>query len=113
MPEKLLFEFSTDGKRGVNLPDIDVPEKPLEEFIPREYHRTTPLQLPELSEPEIVRHFVNLSDMNEGLGSNPGENLCVMSHWDLSATMYGTTSGEITDSTVTGNVSIIYDIIKP
>jgi glycine dehydrogenase subunit 2 len=62
--EQLLFELSTEGKKGVTLPDIDVAEKALEELIPPKYIRSTPLRLPELSEPEIVRHFVNLSVMN-------------------------------------------------
>ena len=66
MREKLVFEISKKGRVGVSLPRCDVPEEELEEFIPERYFRKD-LSLPELSEPEIVRHFTRLSQLNYGL----------------------------------------------
>jgi len=56
-PKALLFEMSRPGRRGYSLPDCDVPEKPLAELIPEKQQRSEPLDLPELSEGEIIRHF--------------------------------------------------------
>ncbi len=64
MGEKLLFEFGSKERQGTALPDMDVPEKNIKEMIPEQFHRKAPLRLPELSEGEVVRHFVNLSSLN-------------------------------------------------
>jgi glycine dehydrogenase subunit 2 len=61
---ELLFELSRPGCSAVRLPACDVPTKPLETLLPKVALSDTPLPLPELSEPEIVRHFVNLSTRN-------------------------------------------------
>jgi len=61
---KLIFEKSQPGRRGGspprhdNLPHVDVPE---------ELRRSEPPRLPELSEPEILRHFTALSTRNFGI----------------------------------------------
>ncbi len=61
---KLLFELSRPGRRGVRLPACDVPQRPLEELLPPEQLADQPPPLPELSEPDVVRHYVNLSQLN-------------------------------------------------
>ncbi len=61
---QLLFELSKPGCRAVRLPACDVPEKPLTELLPAGAMSDTPPPLPELSEPDVVRHFVNLSTKN-------------------------------------------------
>ena len=45
-------------------PALDVPERPLDELIPAELRRSEPARLPEVSEPEIVRHYNRLSKRN-------------------------------------------------
>jgi glycine dehydrogenase subunit 2 len=55
-----IFEISKSGRRGYSLPELDVPEIVLQES----FRRKKPANLPEVSEPQIVRHFVNLSRMN-------------------------------------------------
>jgi glycine dehydrogenase subunit 2 len=45
-------------------PAIDVPERPLDELLPRQLRRSEPPRLPEVSEPEIVRHYNRLSKRN-------------------------------------------------
>ena len=61
---QLLFELSKPGCRAVRMPACDVPMKPLATLLPAGAMSDTPLPLPELSEPDVVRHFVNLSTKN-------------------------------------------------
>jgi glycine dehydrogenase subunit 2 len=61
---QLLFELSKPGCSAVRLPACDVPQKPLDSLLPRGAMSDTPLPLPGLSEPDVVRHFVNLSTSN-------------------------------------------------
>ena len=61
---ELLFELSKPGCSGAKLPQCDVPVRPVAELLPAEAITAKPLPLPELSEPDIVRHFVNLSTLN-------------------------------------------------
>jgi glycine dehydrogenase subunit 2 len=59
MPEPLLSEISRPGREGVSLPACDVPRKP----VPAEWVRGE-LGLPEVSEIDVVRHYVRLSQLN-------------------------------------------------
>ncbi len=59
MDEPLLFELSRPGRTGFSLPEPDVPLADL----PQEMLRET-LDLPEVSEPEVVGHFTRLSQLN-------------------------------------------------
>ncbi|MBO8131892.1 MAG: aminomethyl-transferring glycine dehydrogenase subunit GcvPB [Candidatus Marinimicrobia bacterium] len=60
--EKLIFEYSKEGKIGYSLPEFDYKE--VEQLIPDEYLRIKEAELPEVSEPEVVRHFIKLSTLN-------------------------------------------------
>jgi len=64
MPEPLIFELSREGRIGVSLPEPDVPLKEISELIPKDLLRKSPPNLPELSEGEVVRHFIRLSSLN-------------------------------------------------
>jgi glycine dehydrogenase subunit 2 len=61
---QLLFELSQPGRRGAIFPPSDVPDRPLDELIPPAQRAAAPPGLPELTEPEVIRHFVNLSTKN-------------------------------------------------
>jgi glycine dehydrogenase subunit 2 len=61
---QLLFELSRPGRRGNRLPAVDVPALPLAELLPAGSIAATSPPLPELTEPELVRHFTNLSTQN-------------------------------------------------
>lgn len=63
MTEKVIYELSSPGRIGANLPELDVPEKPVSSLLPPGTVREN-LNLPEASEPEVVRHFVRLSTLN-------------------------------------------------
>jgi glycine dehydrogenase subunit 2 len=60
---KLIFEKSQAGRRGGELPRYDVPRAE----VPDELKRASPPRLPELAEPELVRHFTELSTRNFGI----------------------------------------------
>jgi glycine dehydrogenase subunit 2 len=64
-----IFERGAPGRRAFQCPDVDVPEVPLAELLPAHLRRTEPPRLPEVSEPEIVRHYVRLSKRNFDLDS--------------------------------------------
>jgi glycine dehydrogenase subunit 2 len=59
-----IFEKSKRGRRAATIPAAGVPQRPLEELIPAELLRAEPAQLPEVAEPEIVRHYNRLSRRN-------------------------------------------------
>ena len=59
--EPLMFEMSSPGRTGFSLPDDDVPAAPLPAGLTREQ---APEGMPELSEPDVVRHFTRLSNEN-------------------------------------------------
>ncbi|MCL0043936.1 aminomethyl-transferring glycine dehydrogenase subunit GcvPB [Dehalococcoidia bacterium] len=63
---QLLMERSTPGRIGVRLPVSDVPEQPL----PNQELIRNDLPLPELSQPEVVRYFTRLSQLNYSIDTN-------------------------------------------
>lgn len=61
---QLLAELSVPGRRAALFPPCDVPTPPVEDLLPEAYRAAAPPALPELSEADVVRHFVNLSTLN-------------------------------------------------
>src|SRR5579884_4172693 len=59
-----IYERSKEGRRAFVAPELDVPERPLDELLAPELRRPQPPRLPEVSEPEIVRHYNRLSKRN-------------------------------------------------
>src|SRR6187397_124159 len=60
----LLFELSKPGRRAARLPACDVPSPPVKELLPNDAIADELPPLPEVAEPEVVRHFTNLSTLN-------------------------------------------------
>jgi glycine dehydrogenase subunit 2 len=67
--EPLIFELSSPGRKGYSLPPLDVPEQPVEDLLPAEMLRAQAPELPEVSEPDVVRHFTHLSKLNYSIDS--------------------------------------------
>jgi glycine dehydrogenase subunit 2 len=63
---KTIFEKSVKGRTGVTFPALDIPQEDL--GIPDSYLREN-LNLPELSEVDVVRHYTKLSQNNYGVDS--------------------------------------------
>lgn len=62
-PEKSIFELSRPGRRAWSLPELDVPDvNPAAVFGVDAIRTDNPL--PELSEIDIIRHFIRLSTLN-------------------------------------------------
>ena len=61
---ELIFEKSKKGRVGFSLPDLDCPEINIKNVVNPALLREDNLDLPEVSEPEIIRHFTNLSTKN-------------------------------------------------
>jgi glycine dehydrogenase subunit 2 len=62
-----IFERGAAGRRAFVAPELDVPH--VDGLLPDRFRRSEPARLPEVSEPEIVRHYVNLSKRNFDLDS--------------------------------------------
>jgi len=63
-PTLTIYERSEEGRRAFTPPPLDVPETPISELLPEDAIRRESPALPEISEPEIVRHYNNLSKKN-------------------------------------------------
>ncbi len=60
--EPLIFELSKPGRRGASVPALDVPKSELPTAMLRD-----DLPLPEVSEIDVVRHYVRLSQLNHAV----------------------------------------------
>ncbi len=113
MTEKLIYELSRPGRCACFLPKTDVPPADL----PSEWVREEAPLLPEVSEVDLVRHYVRLSQLNYGvdtgfypLGSctmkyNPkvNEEACRLPG-------FAQTHPLQPEDTVQGNLKLMYDL---
>lgn len=58
-----IFELSKPGRRGVEPPPCDVPTS-LDDAVPAAFRSAAPPALPEVAEPDVVRHYTCLSQLN-------------------------------------------------
>jgi glycine dehydrogenase subunit 2 len=61
--EPLIFEEGLPGRPGLPLPECDVPRADAS-ALPEAMRRRAPAAWPEVSEPQVVRHFTRLSHLN-------------------------------------------------
>ncbi len=115
--DKLIFDISSEGTSGIALPEIDVPEPDIQEILPKECLRAEAPDLPPVSEPEVIRHFISLSLKNHHvdrgiypLGSctmkyNPkiNEDLARLPEFSLSHPYYP-------DESVQGTLRLLYQL---
>ncbi|MEM2118139.1 MAG: aminomethyl-transferring glycine dehydrogenase subunit GcvPB [Candidatus Bathyarchaeia archaeon] len=71
--EPVIFTLGKSGRIGYILPEVEEEIKAtigdLKTVVPENIQRTTKPNLPELSEVEVARHFIRLSEMNYGVDS--------------------------------------------
>jgi glycine dehydrogenase subunit 2 len=65
---RTIFQKGAPGRRAFACPPLDVPALDAE-VLPQRLRRREPARLPEVSEPEIVRHYVGISKRNFDLDS--------------------------------------------
>ncbi|HVP35969.1 MAG TPA: aminomethyl-transferring glycine dehydrogenase subunit GcvPB [Terriglobales bacterium] len=64
MSQKLIFELSSKGRTGCDLPELDLTAQKIDQLIPEKGLRMKELSLPEVSQVDVVRHFIALSILN-------------------------------------------------
>ncbi|MDU2064154.1 MAG: aminomethyl-transferring glycine dehydrogenase subunit GcvPB [Sporomusaceae bacterium] len=57
------------GRCAVDLPKLDVPSQAVTAFIPQSLLRQEAAALPEVSQPDLIRHYTGLSNRNFGVDS--------------------------------------------
>ena len=71
--EPVIFSLGREGRRGHNPPKAEEAIRQavgsLDALVPESMRRTRKIGLPELSEVEVMRHFLRLSQMNYGVDS--------------------------------------------
>jgi len=84
--EPVIFELSEPGQRGILVPAVEeaiakAVGDPLSS-LPETMRRAQPPQLPELSQPQVLRHYVRLSQENLGtdLNIDIGQGTCTMKY---------------------------------
>ncbi|MCA9766713.1 MAG: aminomethyl-transferring glycine dehydrogenase subunit GcvPB [Carnobacterium sp.] len=64
---ELIFEISRPSRTAASLPESDVPSVNLSKKFPEQLIRKIPAELPEVSEPQLMRHYTTLSNKNFGV----------------------------------------------
>jgi glycine dehydrogenase subunit 2 len=68
-PQLTIFQRGATGRRAYAAADAGVPQRDPLELLPAHLRRDEPARLPQVSEPELVRHYVRLSRRNFDLDS--------------------------------------------
>jgi glycine dehydrogenase subunit 2 len=66
---RTIFQKGAPGRRAFHCPPAEVPAVESRELLPAAFRRAQSPRLPEVSEPEIVRHYVGISKRNFDLDS--------------------------------------------
>ncbi len=84
--EPIIFELSREGQRGILVPQVEdgIREKvgdPLD-ALPESMRRQDPPHLPEIAQPQVLRHYMRLSQENLGVDLNVeiGQGTCTMKY---------------------------------
>jgi glycine dehydrogenase subunit 2 len=84
--EPVIFELGSPGQRGILVPEVDdgIHQQvgDVLDTLPETMRRTRPPKLPELSQPQVLRHYVRLSQENLGadLNIDVGQGTCTMKY---------------------------------
>lgn len=68
--EPLLSELSRPGRHGFAPPPLDVPDVPIEKLLSSQAIRQEPAPVPEVSERDLVKHFMRLAHLNFSAETN-------------------------------------------
>src|SRR5215471_6814004 len=62
--EPVIFEIGSEGRQGYSLPELDVPAVESGRLFSSTLLRKDSPQLPQVSEPDVIRHYTRLSQWN-------------------------------------------------
>jgi glycine dehydrogenase subunit 2 len=62
-----IYELSAPGRKAYSLPKPEPDTPALEDWIPAAELRQNKANLPEVAEPEIIRHYINISGLNHNV----------------------------------------------
>jgi len=65
--DKLIFEISKEGRKAYSLPECELCKGEISEIIPSGFLSEKDIELPQVSEVDVIRHFTNLSTKNYGV----------------------------------------------
>jgi glycine dehydrogenase subunit 2 len=84
--EPIIFELSREGQRGVLVPEVEEEIKAqvgdVLATLPETVRRKDPPRLPEMAQPQVLRHYLRLSQENLGADLNIeiGQGTCTMKY---------------------------------
>jgi glycine dehydrogenase subunit 2 len=84
--EPIIFELSREGQRGILVPEVEAEIRDevgdVLATLPENMRRQQPPRLPELSQPQVLRHYLRLSQENLGtdLNIDIGQGTCTMKY---------------------------------
>ena len=84
--EPIIFELSTPGQRGILIPEVGDEVKnivgDIEDRIPKSIKRNKKPSLPELAQPQVLRHFLRLSQetLGQEINIDIGLGTCTMKY---------------------------------
>ncbi len=84
--EPIIFELSREGQRGILVPEVEAEIREqvgdVLATVPEQMRRKQPPALPELSQPQVLRHYLRLSQENLGadLNIDVGQGTCTMKY---------------------------------
>ena len=80
--EAIIFELSIPGQRGILPPAVEPGIQRNLQELPENVRREAPPALPEMSQPQVLRHYLRLSQENLGLDLNVdiGQGTCTMKY---------------------------------
>jgi glycine dehydrogenase subunit 2 len=84
--EPIIFELTREGRRGILVPEVETDIREcvgdVLAILPAGMRRKKPPSLPELSQPQVLRHYVRLSQENLGtdLNIDVGQGTCTMKY---------------------------------
>ncbi len=114
---RLSFEKSRPGRTGVTLPASRYARTPALAELPQHLTRKAPLVFPELTEPEVMRHFVNLSRKNFSidthfypLGSCSMKYNPKINEWVAALESFAAVHPLQPESTTQGILQVIYEL---
>lgn len=115
--DRLIFEKSSSGRIGAGLPAGCYSGKTASSMIDSKFKRQHDAEFPEVAEPEVVRHYVNLSRKNFSidthfypLGSCTMKYNPKLNEWAASQDGFSQVHPHQTEDTLQGYLQVLYEL---